>query len=99
VPLLATDLEGILDKTVMDKRWLVPVHKPDQQDLLQALHLDLNLSQDMLITPLAMDQQLYPLMILLVLLATRWAMLTQIPPPPLPQRLASPAPRGTGSTT
>jgi hypothetical protein len=36
VPLLATDLEGMLDKTVMDKLLMVAVHKPDQLDLLQA---------------------------------------------------------------
>jgi hypothetical protein len=43
VPLLATDLEGMLDKTMMDKLLMVPVHKPDQLDLLQALNLDLHL--------------------------------------------------------
>jgi hypothetical protein len=36
VPLLATDLEGMLNKTMMDKLLMVPVHKPDQLDLLQA---------------------------------------------------------------
>jgi len=43
VPLLATDLEGMLGKTVMDKLLMVPVHKPNQLDLLQALNLDLHL--------------------------------------------------------
>lgn len=43
VPLLAIDLEGMLDKMVMDKLFMVAVHKLDQLDLLQALDLDLNL--------------------------------------------------------
>jgi hypothetical protein len=43
VPLLAIDLEGMLDKMVMDKLLMVAVHKLDQLDLLQALDLDLHL--------------------------------------------------------
>lgn len=43
VSLLASDLKRMLDKTVMDKLLLVPVHKPDQLDSLQALNLDLSL--------------------------------------------------------
>lgn len=40
---VASDLKRMLDKTVMDKLLLVPVHKPDQLDSLQALNLDLSL--------------------------------------------------------
>lgn len=43
MPLLATALEGMLGKRVMDKLLMVPVHKPNQLDLLQALNLDLHL--------------------------------------------------------
>ncbi len=32
MPQLATDLEGMLNKTMMDKLLMVPVHKPDQLD-------------------------------------------------------------------
>jgi len=38
----------------MDKLLMVPVHKQKKLDLLQALNLDLDLSKDMLFTPLAM---------------------------------------------
>lgn len=40
---VASDLKRMLDQTVMDKLLLVPVHKPDQLDSLQALNLDLSL--------------------------------------------------------